>query len=152
MEGIDIPLQLLPLEDRNIDIHHRRVGADHFLDEMLKKLPTFHTHSCLREQILAKHTQIIYNDFANHFERWNVMRLTQAVVQQILAEKEGFTKSVLQYGGKITWHYIIKNGKLLIYESGKMNWSDSRFDTRIDGEAIVATIEQTRNFIRKYIL
>lgn len=80
------------------------------------------------------------------------MRLTKNVVQQILAENEGFKKSVLQYGGKITWHYVIEKGRLLIYESGKMNCADSRFDTRIDGEAIVATIEQTRNFIKKHIL
>lgn len=80
------------------------------------------------------------------------MRLTTAKVQEILKEMEGFTKSVTQYGGDITRHYFIKGGKLFFHESGKMNWSDSRFDTRIDGEAWEATIDQARNFLKKYVL
>ena len=85
-------------------------------------------------------------------ERWNVMRLTVGKVLEILKEHEGFEQKVPQYGGNITRYYFIKDGKLFFHEAGKLNWSDSRFDTRVDGVPWEATIEQARNFIKKYIL
>ncbi len=76
------------------------------------------------------------------------MRLTKDVIQKLLDMNEGFsrTTSYSSRNFKCDWHYLIKGGQLLIRENGKTSWADSRFD-----DIMVATIEQTRTFLRKYL-
>lgn len=73
------------------------------------------------------------------------MRLTKAVVQKLLDQNEGFskTKSFSSRNFKCDNHYLIQGGKLLVREVGKTSWADSRFD-----DVRVADIEQTRRFLR----
>ena len=74
------------------------------------------------------------------------MRLTVAVVQQLLDQNEGYedrTKDE-QRNYQNYRHYYISGGKLYIQESGKTSWSDSRYSN----EPFVADIDQTRRFLR----
>ena len=78
-------------------------------------------------------------------------RLTERVIKEVLQAHEGYHKPVPLYGCDITWHYVIKDGILKIYEVGKGRWSDSRFNDFADGTPIIANLAQVRRFIRKYL-
>ncbi|WP_331762434.1 hypothetical protein OG612_45400 (plasmid) [Streptomyces sp. NBC_01527] len=74
------------------------------------------------------------------------MRLTVAVVQQLLDQNDGFkdTTSTSQKNFSETRHYRIADGQLYYDASGKTSWADSRYSHKDQ----VATIDQTRNFLR----
>ncbi|MFB7311679.1 hypothetical protein [Streptomyces sp. NPDC056192] len=74
------------------------------------------------------------------------MRLTVAVVQQLLDQNDGFedTTRDRQKNFTIYTRYRISDGELHIQESGNTSWADSRFSNA----PRVATIEQTRRFLR----
>ena len=76
------------------------------------------------------------------------MRLTKDVVQKLLDQNEGFsrTKSYSGRNFKCDYHYLIQGGKLLVREVGKTSWADSRFD-----DAVVADIDRTRRFLRDHL-
>ena len=76
------------------------------------------------------------------------MRLTKDVVQKLLDQNEGFSRSKTYSGRnfKCDYHYLITGGKLLVRESGKTSWADSRFD-----DALIADIDRTRRFLREYL-
>ncbi|MFF8654720.1 hypothetical protein [Streptomyces huasconensis] len=77
------------------------------------------------------------------------MRLTVAVVQQLLEMNEGFTArtetSQKNYSESRT--YRIAGGQLLYASSGKTSWADSRFSHKEQ----IANIDTTRYFLRKYL-
>ncbi|MFF3466992.1 hypothetical protein [Streptomyces sp. NPDC002619] len=76
------------------------------------------------------------------------MRLTAAVIQQLLDQNEGFVKKTTNAQKNFTEYrtYTISGGQLHIRASGKTSWADSRYD-RTDP----ATLEQTRYFLNKYL-
>lgn len=76
------------------------------------------------------------------------MRFTKEIIQQLLDNNEGFTKtkSFTSRNFKETNHYLIQGGKLLIHSIGNTSWADSRHDNKK-----VADIEQTRRFLKKVI-
>lgn len=76
------------------------------------------------------------------------MRLTKDVISKILNQNNGFEKET-SYSSRnlsVSNRYKIKDGKLYRRETGKTSWSDSRFDNSDECD-----IEQTRNFIKKFI-
>ncbi len=76
------------------------------------------------------------------------MRLTEKVLQQLLAKNEGF-EATTHYSGRNfreTRHYKISGGQLGFRSTGKTSWSDSRFDQKH-----VADLDQTRRFVRKFL-
>lgn len=78
-----------------------------------------------------------------------MLRLTKDVIAQILKDNEGFTKETYYASRNFRESivYRIKDGVLIARRKGKTSWADSRFD---DEE--VCDIEQTRRFIKKYLL
>lgn len=78
-------------------------------------------------------------------------RLTEGVVKEVLQAHEGYHKQVPLHSCDVTWHYVIKDGILKIYEVGKGRWADSRFNNLVDDTPIIATLDQARRFIRKYL-
>jgi hypothetical protein len=76
------------------------------------------------------------------------MRLTKAVIEQLLVLNEGLKWTTSSSGKNFseTRHYLIQGGKLLINAVGKTSWADSRYDTNT-----VADIEQTRRFLRSIL-
>lgn len=77
------------------------------------------------------------------------MRLTKSVVQQLLAQNEGFTFRTSYKGKNLSEDrlYLIRDGLLRISAAGKTSWADSRYST---GEG-VADAAQTLRFLRKYL-
>lgn len=75
------------------------------------------------------------------------MRYTKAVIQQLLDQNEGFTRTThdSQKNFSETRDYTISNGELHIRARGKTSWADSRFDNQS-----VATVEQARYFLKKF--
>ncbi len=77
------------------------------------------------------------------------MRLTKDVVKQLLLDNDGFTASSSYTSRNLQQdcYYRIKDGNLLMRRVGKTSWADSRFDTED-----ICDIDQTRRFLRKYIV
>lgn len=76
------------------------------------------------------------------------MRLTAKVLEQLLANNEGFETTTHSSGKNFreTRQYKISGGQLSFRSTGKTSWADSRFDT-----VCLADPEQTRRFIRKFL-
>ncbi len=77
------------------------------------------------------------------------MRLTKDVVNNILHENEGLKRSTSYSSRNFNQDclYRIEDGVLKVRRTGKTSWADSRFD-----EDEICDMDQTRRFIRKYIL
>jgi hypothetical protein len=76
------------------------------------------------------------------------MRLTPKVLQQLLAQNEGF-ETTSHYSGnnfRESRHYKISGGQLRFRSTGKTSWADSRFD-----KEYLADVEQTKRFVRKFL-
>lgn len=76
------------------------------------------------------------------------MRLTLKVLQQLLAQNEGF-ETTTHYSDKNfreSRQYKISGGQLRFRSTGKTSWADSRFD-----KDCLADVDQTRRFIRKFL-
>ena len=76
------------------------------------------------------------------------MRLTEKVLQQLLARNEGFEATTHFRGNNFreTRQYKISGGRLRFRSTGKTSWSDSRFD-----KEHLADLDQTRRFFRKFL-
>lgn len=76
------------------------------------------------------------------------MRLTKAVIQQLLDQNQGFKHTTHHSARNFTESrtYEIINGALEIHSRGKTSWADSRFDN-----TGIANIEQTRRFLRSVL-
>jgi len=76
------------------------------------------------------------------------MRLTENLLQQLLAQNEGF-EATTHFRGKNfreTRKYTISDGQLAFRSTGKTSWADGRFDKQH-----LADPEQTRRFVRKFM-
>jgi hypothetical protein len=75
-----------------------------------------------------------------------MLRFTLAVIQQLLAQNEGFEDTTHSSGKNHseTRRYRIADGNLYIKESGKTSWANSRYDN----EPRVATAEEARRFLK----
>jgi hypothetical protein len=77
-----------------------------------------------------------------------VLRLTVKVIQQLLAQNEGFETETYFEGNnsRESRQYKISGGQLQFRSTGKTSWAASRWD-----ETHVADINQARRFIRKFL-
>lgn len=76
------------------------------------------------------------------------MRLTKAVIEQILNQNEGFHDSTYfkDRNRREENFYSIEDGKLYIRRVGKTSWADSHYDKTFE-----ADLDQTRRFIKSFV-
>ena len=77
-----------------------------------------------------------------------MVRLTKKVRQQLLDQNEGFKKKTSYDSRNSSWirEYLIKGGKLLINQTGRTSWSDSRYDKTWEADE-----QETHSFLYKFL-